>query len=84
MDGDQAPDAGRWLAEHFGAADHLGWLPRAVAEWLALPPRPPRPPRVSERDGRLLTVSMIPGDPHAPLLEEPWRISARTSSIGSA
>jgi DNA-binding CsgD family transcriptional regulator len=61
------PQAERWLAEHFGAADHPGWLPRAVAEWLALPPRPPL---VSERDGRRLTISLIPGDPHALLLEE--------------
>jgi DNA-binding CsgD family transcriptional regulator len=62
-----SPDAGRWLAEHFGAADHPGWLPRPVAEWLALPPRPPL---VSERDGRRLTVCLLPGDPHALLLEE--------------
>ena len=62
-----SPQTGRWLAEHFGAADHPGWLPRAVAEWLALPPRPPL---VSERDGRRLTISLIPGDPHALLLEE--------------
>ena len=61
------PDAGRWLAEHFGAADHPGWLPRQVAEWLALPPRPPL---VSERAGRRLTVCLVPGDPHALLLEE--------------
>ena len=60
-------DAARWLAEHFGAADHPGWVPRPVAEWLALPPRPPL---VSERDGRRLTVCLIPGDPHALLLEE--------------
>jgi DNA-binding CsgD family transcriptional regulator len=60
-------DAARWLAEHFGAADHPGWLPRPVAEWLALPPRPPL---VSERDGRRLTVCLVPGDPHALLLEE--------------
>ena len=62
-----SPDAGRWLAEHFGAAEHPGWLPRPVAEWLALPPRPPL---VSERDGRRLTVCLVPGDPHALLLEE--------------
>jgi DNA-binding CsgD family transcriptional regulator len=62
-----SPDADRWLAEHFGAADHPGWLPRPVAEWLALPPRPPL---VSERDGRRLTVCLVPGDPHALLLEE--------------
>jgi DNA-binding CsgD family transcriptional regulator len=62
-----SPDAERWLAAHFGAAEHPGWLPRPVAEWLALPPRPPL---VSERDGRRLTVCLIPGDPHALLLEE--------------
>jgi DNA-binding CsgD family transcriptional regulator len=62
-----SPDADRWFAEHFGTADHPGWLPRPVAEWLALPPRPPL---VSERDGRRLTVCLIPGDPHALLLEE--------------
>jgi DNA-binding CsgD family transcriptional regulator len=60
-------DAERWLAEHFGPADHPGWLPAPVAQWLALPPRPPL---VSERDGRRLTVRLIPGDPHALLLEE--------------
>src|SRR5947207_8829735 len=62
-----SPEAGRWLAEHFGKTDHPGWLPRPVAEWLALPPRPPL---VSERDGRRLTVCVVPGDPHALLLEE--------------
>jgi DNA-binding CsgD family transcriptional regulator len=72
LDGDGAielssPDAGRWLAEHFGAAEHPGWLPRPVASWLALPPRPPL---VSEREGRRLTVHLLPGDPHALLLEE--------------
>jgi DNA-binding CsgD family transcriptional regulator len=60
-------DAERWLAEHFGVAEHPGWLPGPVAEWLALPPRPPL---VSERDGRRLTVCLLPGDPHALLLEE--------------
>ena len=60
-------DAERWLAEHFGAAEHPGWLPGPVAEWLALPPRPPL---VSEREGRRLTVRLLPGDPHALLLEE--------------
>jgi DNA-binding CsgD family transcriptional regulator len=60
-------DAERWLAEHFGAAQHAGWLPEAVAAWLALPPRPPL---VSARDGRRLTVHLLPGDPHALLLEE--------------
>jgi DNA-binding CsgD family transcriptional regulator len=62
-----SPEAGRWLAEHFGTAEHPGWLPRPVAEWLALPPRPPL---VSVRDGRRLTVCLMPGDPHALLLEE--------------
>src|SRR3954447_22609174 len=65
-----SPGAGRWLAEHFGAADHPGWLPRPVAEWLALPPRPPL---ISEREGRRLTVRLLPGDPHALLLEETVR-----------
>jgi DNA-binding CsgD family transcriptional regulator len=60
-------DAERWLAEHFGVAEHPAWLPGPVAEWLALPPRPPL---VSERDGRRLTVCLLPGDPHALLLEE--------------
>ena len=60
-------DADRWLAEHFDAAEHPGWLPVPVADWLALPPRPPL---VSERDGRRLTVRLLPGDPHALLLEE--------------
>jgi len=60
-------DAERWLGEHFGAAEHSGWLPEAVAAWLALPPRPPL---VSVRDGRCLTVHLLPGDPHALLLEE--------------
>jgi DNA-binding CsgD family transcriptional regulator len=60
-------DGERWLAEHFGAAEHAGWLPDAVAEWLALPPRPPL---VSFRDGRRLTIHLLPGDPHALLLEE--------------
>ena len=63
-------DAERWLAEHFGAAEHPGWLPGPVAEWLALPPRPPL---VSDRDGRRLTVCLLPGDPHALLLEEAGR-----------
>jgi len=60
-------DGERWLAEHFGAAEHPGWLPGPVAEWLALPPRPPL---VSVRDGRRLSVQLLPGDPHALLLEE--------------
>src|SRR6476646_4418161 len=60
-------DAERWLGEHFGAAEHPGWLPEAVAAWLAVPPLPPL---VSVRDGRRLTVQLLPGDPHALLLEE--------------
>ena len=62
-----SPDAARWLAEHFGAGEHPGWLPAPVAEWLALPPRPPL---VSEREGRRLTVRLLPGDPHILLLDE--------------
>jgi DNA-binding CsgD family transcriptional regulator len=60
-------DGERWLAEHFGAAEHPGWLPGSVAEWLALPPRPPL---VNVRGGRRLTVHLLSGDPHALLLEE--------------
>jgi DNA-binding CsgD family transcriptional regulator len=60
----------RWLTEHFGAAEHPGWLPGPVAEWLALPPRPPL---VSVRDDRRLIVRLLPGDPHALLLEEEVR-----------
>jgi DNA-binding CsgD family transcriptional regulator len=60
-------DAERWLAEHFGPAQHPGWLPDPVASWLALPPRPPL---VSVREGRRLTVQLLPGDPHALLVEE--------------
>jgi DNA-binding CsgD family transcriptional regulator len=62
-----SPDAERWLTEHFGAAEHPGWLPVPVAGWLALPPRPAL---VSVRDGRRLTIHLLPGDPHALLLEE--------------
>jgi DNA-binding CsgD family transcriptional regulator len=62
-----SPDGDRWLAQHFDTAEHPGWLPGPVAGWLALPPRPPL---VSERDGRRLTVWLLPGDPHALLLEE--------------
>jgi DNA-binding CsgD family transcriptional regulator len=62
-----SPDAERWLAEHFGAAEHPGWLPGPVAGWLALPPRPAL---LSVRDGRRLSVHLLPGDPHALLLEE--------------
>jgi DNA-binding CsgD family transcriptional regulator len=70
-------DAERWLAEHFGAPEHPGWLPGPVAEWLALPPRPPL---VAERDGRRLTISLVPGDPHALLLEEEVT-SVRTGAL---
>ena len=70
-------DAERWLAEHFGAAEHPGWLPRPVAEWLALPPRPAL---ISVRDGRRLSVHLLPGDPHALLLEEEVT-SFRTGSL---
>jgi DNA-binding CsgD family transcriptional regulator len=60
-------DAERWMGEHFGPPEHAGWLPRTVGAWLALPPRPPL---VSVRDGRRLTIYLLPGDPHALLLEE--------------
>ncbi len=60
-------DAERWLGEHFGAAEHPGWLPEPVAGWLALPPRPAL---VSVRDRRRLTVHLLAGDPHALLLQE--------------
>jgi hypothetical protein len=45
---------------------------------------PPRPPLVSERDGRRLTVCLLPGDPYALLLEEKERASAQTRSTASA
>jgi DNA-binding CsgD family transcriptional regulator len=60
-------DAERWLAEHFGPAEHPGWLPEPVCSWLSLPPRPPLH---SLRGGRALTVRLVPGEPHALLLEE--------------
>ena len=60
-------EAERWLAEHFGAAEHPGWLPEPVASWLALPPRPPLE---SVREGRRLTIRLLPGEPHALLVEE--------------
>ena len=60
-------DAERWLSEHFGPAEHAGWLPETVGAWLALPPRPPL---VSVRDGRRLTIHLLPGEPHALLLQE--------------
>jgi DNA-binding CsgD family transcriptional regulator len=62
-----SPEADRWLAEHFGAAEHPGWLPEPVAAWLALPPRPALE---SVRDRRRLTIRLLPGEPHALLLEE--------------
>ncbi len=87
-----SPDAGRWLAEHYGAGEHPRWLPRPVAEWLALPPRPAL---VSVRDRRRLTVHLLPGDPHALLLEEDvarfqpealrrLRLSAREAEVPQA
>jgi DNA-binding CsgD family transcriptional regulator len=60
-------DAERWLSEHFGPAEHPGWPSPAVADWLALPPRPPL---ISTRGGRRLIVSLLPGEPHALLIEE--------------
>jgi hypothetical protein len=62
-----SPEADRWLAEHFGAAEHPGWLPEPVAAWLALPPRPALE---SVLDRRRLTIRLLPGEPHALLLEE--------------
>jgi len=75
------PEAGRWLAEHFGTADHPGWLAPPVAEWLALPPRPPL---VSERDGRRLTICLLPAIPTHCCSRRPSRASARTPSTDSA
>jgi len=60
-------DAERWLFEHHGPPEHARWLPETVAAWLGLPPRPPL---VSVRDGRRLTLRLLPGDPHTLLLEE--------------
>jgi hypothetical protein len=62
-----SPEADRWLAEHFGPAEHPGWLPEPVAAWLALPPRPALE---SVRDRRRLTIRLLPGEPHVLLLEE--------------
>jgi PAS domain-containing protein len=65
-----SPEAQRWLAEHFGGGGrgpYSGWLPGPVASWLALPPRPPLE---SVREGRRLTIRLLPGEPHALLLEE--------------
>jgi PAS domain-containing protein len=62
-----SPQAERWLAEHFGAGEHPGWLPEPVASWLALPPRPPLE---NMREGRRLTIRLLPGEPHALLVEE--------------
>jgi DNA-binding CsgD family transcriptional regulator len=70
-------DAERWLSEHFGTAEYPGWLPNPVAGWLALPPRPPL---VSVREGRHLTLQLLPGDPHALLLEE-YVASFRTEAL---
>jgi DNA-binding CsgD family transcriptional regulator len=62
-----SPEAERWLGEHFGPAEHPGWPPEPVASWLALPPRPALE---SVREGRRLTIRLLPGEPHALLLEE--------------
>lgn len=72
-----SPEADRWLIDHFDAAEHPGWLPAAIADWLALPPRPPL---VSERGGRRLTIRLLPGNPHALLLDEQVT-SFRTSAL---
>jgi PAS domain-containing protein len=63
-------EAERWLAEHFGEGGrgpNSGWLPEPVASWLALPPRPALE---SVREGRRLTIRLLPGEPHALLVEE--------------
>ncbi|GAC1490182.1 MAG: hypothetical protein NVS1B9_11420 [Solirubrobacteraceae bacterium] len=60
-------EADRWLGEHFGAPEHPGWLPQAVGDWISLPPRPPLE---SVREGRRLLIQLLPGEPHALLLEE--------------
>jgi DNA-binding CsgD family transcriptional regulator len=65
-----SPEAKRWLGEHFGGGGrgpYSGWLPEPVASWLALPPRPALE---SVREGRRLTIRLLPGEPHALLLEE--------------
>ena len=60
----------------WSAAEHPGWLPNPVAAWLALPPRPPL---VSVREGRRLTVQLLPGDPNAQsYLMPPSRVALRT------
>jgi hypothetical protein len=60
-------DAERWLGEHFGGARARGLAARNRAGWLVLPPRPPL---VSMRDGRRLTVNLVPVIRTALLLEE--------------
>ena len=75
-----SPAASRWLAEHFGAGEHPGWLPRPVAEWLALPPRPPL---VSEREGRRLIVRLLPATRTSCCSRRRWRASARMCSSAS-
>ena len=65
-----SPEAERWLAEHFGEGGRgpcSGWLPQPVASWLSLPPRPALE---SVREGRRLTIRLLPGEPHALLVEE--------------
>src|SRR3954447_3649103 len=61
-----SPDAERWLAEHHGAAEHPGWLPRPVAEWL---PPPPRPPPGRARGGRRPPRCPVSRGAHPPLLQ---------------
>jgi hypothetical protein len=64
-----SPDADRWLAEHFDAAEHPGWLPgRAEAH----PSQPRRAPGVrftcsalSQKDPRL-DLAALDGSGHSP------------------
>ena len=63
-----SPDAGAGSRSTSGRPSTPDALPGPVASrWLGLPPRPPL---VSVRDGGRLTVRLLPGDPHALLLEE--------------
>jgi hypothetical protein len=55
------------VAEHFSKADHPDGCRGRSPSGSRLPPRTPL---VSERDRRRLTVCLVPGDPHALLLEE--------------
>ncbi len=69
-----SPDAARWLAEHFAAAEHPGLAGRAgrrVAGAAAVPVAGQR------AHGRRLTVRLQTGDPHALLLEE------KVASVGT-